>query len=120
MVLCTPLCYLSQDLKKQAASSRTAEVLAKIVPGQEERVMSIAAEQWKAEAKAEGRAQGRAEAEAKGKAESLLRLLDRRFGPIPESLRSQVNGANLELLDLWFDRALDASALDAVFGDAKH
>ena len=86
--------------------------------------MSIAAEQWKAEAKAEGRAQGRAEGkvegEAKGKAEALLRLLDRRFGPIPESLRSQVNGANLVTLDLWFDRALDASTLDAVFGDAKH
>lgn len=78
--------------------------------------MSIAAEQWKAEAKAEGQAQGRVQ----GKAEALLRLLERRFGPISESLRSQVNGANLVTLDHWFDRALDASALDAVFGDAKH
>jgi len=92
------------------------QVLAEIVPGQEERVMSIAAEQWKAEGKAEGEAKGK----AKGKAEALMRLLERRFGPIPDDLHSQVAGADLVTLDRWFDRALDASALDAVFGDAKH
>jgi len=65
-------------------------------------------------------AKGRAEGEAKGKAEALMRLLERRFGPIPDDLHSQVAGADLVTLDRWFDRALDASALDAVFGDAKH
>ena len=83
------------------------QVLAEIVPGQEERVMSIAAEQWKAEG------------EAKGKAEALMRLLERRFGPIPDDLHSQVASADLVALDRWFDRALDASALDVIFSDAK-
>ena len=96
------------------------QVLAEIVPGQEDRIMSIAAEQWKAEGEAKGRAEGRAEGEAKGEAKALLRLLERRFGPVSDDLRSQIISANLEMLDLWFDRALDASALDAVFSDAKH
>ncbi len=60
-----------------------------------------------------------AEGKAKGKAEALMRLLDRRFGPVPDTLRSQVAVADLVTLDRWFDRALDASTVDAVFSDAK-
>ena len=91
------------------------QVLAEIVPGQEERIMSIAAEQWKAEGKAEGRAEGIAE----GKAGALMRLLERRFGFIPDTTRSLVAGADLVTLDRWFDRALDATALEIVFDEAK-
>jgi hypothetical protein len=98
------------------------QVLAEIVPGQEERIMSIAAEQWKAEGMAEGKAEGKAEGMAEGriegKAAALMRLLERRFGPVPEAARAEVAAADLDTLDRLFDRALDASTLDAVFDDA--
>jgi hypothetical protein len=117
------------------------EVLAEIVPGQEDRIMSIAAEQWTAEGHAKGLAEGRAEGRAeglaqglvegraeglvkgqaeglaRGKAESLLRLLERRFDFVPDTIRQQVTAADLDVLDRWFDRAVDAAMLDAIFDE---
>lgn len=79
------------------------DALTEIVPGQEARIMSIAAEQWKAEGKAEG------------KADLLLRLLRRRFGVVPESALERVLGAPDGDLDEWAENILDAPSLDAVF-----
>jgi hypothetical protein len=73
--------------------------------------MSIAAEQWKVE--------GRVEGKAEGKAEALMRLPERGFSSVPDINRAQVAGADVIALDRWFDRALDASTLDAVFDDGK-
>jgi len=56
--------------------------------------------------------EGRAEGLAEGKGKSLMRLLERRFGPLPQDARERMATANLDQLD----RALDASNLDAVFG----
>jgi predicted transposase YdaD len=121
--------YILQE-PNETEAGMLREVLAEIVPGQEERIMSIAAEQWKAEGiaeglaqglargKAEGMVQGEAKGLARGKAESLLRLLFRRFGPVPETLRRQVSTADPESLDRWFDCAIDAPSLDAVFDDS--
>ncbi|WP_029007253.1 Rpn family recombination-promoting nuclease/putative transposase [Azospirillum halopraeferens] len=111
------------------------DVLAEIVPGQEERVMSIALEQfekqWKAEAfkhgwdqgradgKAEGKSEGKAEGialgEIEGRAASLSRLLERRFGKVPPAVRDRIRTASLAELDAWFDAAIDAPALEEVF-----
>ena len=86
-------------------------------------------DQWKAEGKAEGRAEGRAEGEAKGRAEgkaegrqegqarALLRQLDRRFGPLSDAIRDRVGNADLDTIDLWLDRVLDAHTIDAIFDD---
>ena len=79
------------------------DALTEIVPGQEARIMSIAAEQWKAEGKAEG------------KADLLLRQLRRRFGDVPESTLERVLGAPDGDLDEWAENILDAPSLDAVF-----
>ncbi|UEM03173.1 Rpn family recombination-promoting nuclease/putative transposase [Skermanella rosea] len=79
------------------------DALTEIVPGQEARIMSIAAEQWKAEGKAEG------------KADLLLRQLRRRFGAVPESTLERVLGAPDGDLDEWAENILDAPSLDAVF-----
>ena len=49
-------------------------------------------------------AKGRAEGEAK----SLTRLLERRFGPLPAAVRSRIDVADLNQLDAWIDRVLDA------------
>jgi predicted transposase YdaD len=42
--------------------------------------------EWQAEARAEGRAEGRTEGRAEGRADAILRVLEVRHGPLPESL----------------------------------
>ena len=50
-------------------------------------------------------------------APTLLCQLDRRFGPITEVVRSRVAAADLDALDRWLDRVIDAPTLGAVFDD---
>lgn len=68
-----------------------------------------------AEGEAKGEARGKAEGEVRGKADSLLRLRERRFGPVPPARREKVNAADIATLDRWLDRIFDAPTLDAVF-----
>ena len=51
--------------------------------------------------------------EARGRAETLLRLLERRFGAVPESVRTWVAERSASEVDAW----LGAPSLEAVFGD---
>lgn len=51
----------------------------------------------------------------KGKAESLKRLLNRKFGPLPDTCDAQINTASAEQLDQWLENLLFADELDAVF-----
>ena len=60
---------------------------------------------------------GKAEGKAKGKAETLLRVLERRFGSVPADLRNRAQQATLEQLDRWVDRALDVARVEDVFAD---
>jgi len=71
------------------------------------------------EGRDEGLKEGRELGKIKGKAESLLRLLHRRFGPLPANVEPMLNGAKGEQLDAWFDAALDAPSLEAVFRDVS-
>ena len=96
------------------------EVLKEIMPGQEERVMSIAAEQWKAEGFNLGLAQGEARGKAEGKAETLLRLLRRRFHALTPEVEGRVQKADGARLDEWLDRFVDAKALTDIFTDLAH
>jgi hypothetical protein len=54
-----------------------------------------------------------AEGLAEGKTSDLLKVLNKRFGAGDHE--SRIEGASLEQLELWFDRALDADRLDDVF-----
>jgi hypothetical protein len=45
----------------------------------------------------------------------LLRLLDRRFGTVPEPIAARLAAATSPEVQRWFDRALDAASLDEVF-----
>jgi Domain of unknown function (DUF4351) len=77
--------------------------LARAPDEQREAVMSVMAQE---------REQGRIE----GRAETLLRLLDRRFHGVPKPYQAQVLAANANQLDTWIDAVLDAESIDAVFG----
>ncbi len=61
---------------------------------------------------AEGRVEGRVE----GEAAILLRQLERKFRPLPESARQRVAAADAETLLAWGERVLDAHSLDEVWG----
>ncbi|HEY2402391.1 MAG TPA: Rpn family recombination-promoting nuclease/putative transposase [Steroidobacteraceae bacterium] len=61
----------------------------------------------------DGLEQGRTE----GQAKSLVRLLEKRFGTLPEHLRARIFDADAQSLDAWFDRGFDAPDLQAVFAD---
>ncbi len=87
-------------------------ILNDILPGEGDRIMSTAAEQWKAEGRVEGRAEGRAE----GKADMLLRQLRRRFKALPESVEVRIATAKVEQLDDWIERFVDADSFADVFG----
>jgi len=65
----------------------------------------------------EGRAEGMAEGMAEGRRRDLTRLLERRFGPLPGNVTRRIAAADNDRLDRWFERALDADGLAAVFGD---
>ncbi|HEU4417687.1 MAG TPA: Rpn family recombination-promoting nuclease/putative transposase [Planctomycetota bacterium] len=63
----------------------------------------------------EGRAKGRAEGLAEGRAETILRVLVKRFGPLPADISERVQSATLPELDRWTDRMVDARTLADVF-----
>jgi predicted transposase/invertase (TIGR01784 family) len=67
--------------------------------------------------RAEGRVEGRVEGRAEGRAESLLRLLAKRFGPVPTETSRRIQAATIPELDRWTDRVLDAPTLAAVLAD---
>jgi predicted transposase YdaD len=78
--------------------------------------------QGKQEGKQEGELKGRAEGEQEGaRKEALLlltRLLERRFGPLPEDAARKLNAADLAALEDWSLRLLDAPNLEQVFQSA--
>ena len=52
----------------------------------------------------------------KGEAALLLRLMERKFKPLPESARKRVAEADAETLLVWGERLLDANTLDEIWG----
>lgn len=122
--LATMVYYLLGDLVDDPRGELARSILSELVPGEEERVMSLIAEQWKAEGfnlgVLKGRAEGEAKGKAEGKAEMLLRQLRRRFGPLALSVEARVRDADSERLDEWCERILDARALDDVFSGDQH
>ena len=56
------------------------------------------------------------EKETEGEAKTLLRLMQRKFGPdLPDGIHIKVKTANKESLDKWIDQILFADSLDEVF-----
>jgi hypothetical protein len=65
-----------------------------------------------------GKAEGLAEGLAEGKtivANGLARLLEKRFGVVPDLVRQRIFSADTQCIEAWFERALDAPDLQAVF-----
>ncbi|MEA2604308.1 MAG: hypothetical protein QOF89_5300 [Acidobacteriota bacterium] len=63
----------------------------------------------------EGRQQGRQEGRQEGEVKALLRLLEKRFGPVDQATRERIAAADADLLLEWIDRFTTAESLADVF-----
>jgi hypothetical protein len=71
-------------------------------------------QQWLLEGEQKGRLEGRLEGEQKGEAKVLLRLLERRFGSVPDAMKDRIAAADVSELDTWIMRVLDAGSIEDV------
>lgn len=65
----------------------------------------------------EGMRKGLLEGEVKGEAKSLLRMLPRRFGSLPDEISERVHNVDPNTMEMWADRVLDAKFLKEVFSE---
>ena len=68
------------------------------------------------EGRVEGHVEGKQEGLVEGEAAVLLRQMERKFCPLPESARQRIASADAEILLVWAERLLDANSLDEVWG----
>ena len=67
-------------------------------------------ERWKQEGQEQGQQQGGGDV--------LRRQLTRRFGPLPQWAEDRLTHAELQQLETWADKVLDAQTLEAVFDES--
>jgi flagellar biosynthesis/type III secretory pathway protein FliH len=76
------------------------------------------AEKWTQEWKAEGLAKGRAEGKEEGSrlvaAKILKNQLQRRFGDLPSQTTDRIDRADVDTLERWTYRVLDAASIEEV------
>lgn len=78
-------------------------------------MLATRVQQWQQNWLLEGRQDGM----QKGEAAMLLRLLERRFGPLSDDVTGRIRAAGTGLLEEWGLRTLDATSLDDVFADRQ-
>ena len=64
-----------------------------------------------------GLEKGREEGRTQGTASVLLRLLNRRFGPLSADVTRRLAQSTPEQLEIWAERVLDARTIDEVFAE---
>ena len=62
-----------------------------------------------------GKIEGRVEGKIEGESGLLLRLLARKFGPVPKATQERIQTATSAQLETWSLNILDAQTLDEVF-----
>ncbi len=84
-------------------------------------MLSDRLEQWALAYIAEGELKGELKGKLKGKQEgemlALQKLLSKRFGAIPADITQLIANAPVESIERWFDLAIDAQHLSAIFID---
>ncbi len=83
-------------------------------PERWEMLMGTMAEAWLEEGVTKGFNKGLTRGRVEGKAEMLLRQMERRFGKVPETVRTRVSDASTNELDAWGDALLEAATLDEI------
>jgi predicted transposase/invertase (TIGR01784 family) len=88
-------------------SKAMCEALQRLAPDRKERIMGWLTQPYYDKGKAEGKAEG--------EANILARLLEKRFGVVPASLRQRIFAAEVSQIESWVERAFDAPDLQSVF-----
>ena len=83
------------------------EALLRLAPDKTEKVMGCITQPFYDRGKAEGKAEGAAGV--------LFRLLERRFGVVPEPIRQHIFAADVHSIETWVERAFDSPDLNSVF-----
>ena len=98
--------------RKGAAKPNCADAWRKALEGFDV-IESTIVNEWKAEARREGFEKGELKGERRAKAETLLRLIQKRHGGMPEDLGNAIRGCeDTAKLDAWIDATVTASSLD--------
>jgi hypothetical protein len=118
------LCTLEPDPEKQLKylefidiySGLDAEEQARYAQDypEEAKMMSTFAERFIEQGLQQGLEQGLQRGLQQGEAQMLLRLLERKFGAVPEGIRQRIEGAEADTLLAWSERVLTAERLEEV------
>ena len=73
---------------------------------------------WDRKMERKGERKGEKKGELKGLQNTLSKLLEKRFGPIDAQTDQRIKKANLEQLDEWVLRSVDARTVSEVFEQA--
>ena len=87
-----------------------------LVPLEQTRAYQEIFAKGKTEGETKGRTEGRTEGEAKGKADSLKRLLTRRFGALPRWALQRLETASMAQLDGWLEGIFEMQSLEGLLG----
>lgn len=80
-----------------------------------ELLMETFIDRYIAQGERRGEQRGERRGEQRGQAKTLLRLIERKFGPPSEPIRTRIAEADPDTLLMWFDRAIDARSVDEVW-----
>lgn len=83
------------------------EALQRLVPERKEQIMGGFAQPYYDK--------GREDGKAEGEARVLLRLLEKRFGAVPDLIQQRISAADMATLETWVERVLDAPDLHSLF-----
>jgi predicted transposase YdaD len=93
---------------------KTLEALIAPLANEEHSQMTTLLQRLFAEGKAEGMQVGEANGLRKGKADSLLVILEQKFGPLSPELLEKIEEADLATIESWTRRGVLAASLDEV------
>jgi len=96
------LTYLDKG-PTESSNKVMREALLRLVPDRTERIMGWLTQPYYDQGKAEG------------EAKILTRLLERRFGTLPDPLRQRIFAADVGSIEAWVERAFDAPDLPSIF-----
>lgn len=82
-------------------------ILVEIASEKKDRIMAGITQEWVQEGLEKGK--------ILGEANMLVRLLSNRFGILPDHIKDKITSADLDKVQLWADRFVDAPNLDEVF-----
>ncbi|MBF0271528.1 MAG: Rpn family recombination-promoting nuclease/putative transposase [Magnetococcales bacterium] len=91
------------------------EIIRRVRPEEEEKMMSMFAQDMIAKGERRGRQIGRQEGRQEEAASMLLKQMRRKFGQIPDWVAAKVNSADLERIEAWSDNFVFANSVDEVF-----